>query len=332
MYIKYDDESGMRLAMMREVWVCPECHVEGDLVQTITTAAGEQKTYQCPTHPGAKLRPASHMVPDPCAIRQDVEYSWSASRQHRDGREKLWTANFKANGEVITTRSAWDIPTADKVYVVGGGPSVKKQAKHLNQLDDGVVIAMSRGLKYVKADYFLALDHVFKDLAPRHVKGVTAILAPVVAPALARLPWADRRWIASAVHNNLNDAIRKTHPTLWKYYEGLNVTYVAMQLCATVFKAKRVVLVGIDCSFPMDEHHAGEALKFEPGLIVAGTPTGGACITNPMMVEQRAYMVAQILFMQAHGIKVEVAGDEGIIPVRNLIQQEVIIPRVKLDG
>ena len=312
MELIFDPKTGMQLMLVKPVWVCPECQMEATVVKTVTTPSGVQTTYQCPQHPGSALMQQSHMVPDLTALKQNADYGWAGSRQHGDKKAWFWKRNYADLKDIVTERSVWDLPQSDVVYVVGSGPSLKKNAKLLRERAGGVVLALNDAVRYVSPDYFLAVDFVFDRVKPRHARNVTAIFPPVVPPKLARLPWKDVRWIRSGVRAPFWDDIEKHHGSLWRYWEGLNCTYAALQLVYDRLKPKTIVLVGIDCGFPDGCRHIGEPILWEPDLKVVEGPGRKPVISNDIMLAQRDYLAAQCYFLRMRGIEVINATEGGL--------------------
>ncbi|HUW57734.1 MAG TPA: hypothetical protein VMZ92_13930, partial [Planctomycetota bacterium] len=205
-----DPKTGIHMAFVKPVLVCPECGVEAPLVGVVEdlVAVNREETYRCPAHPKAKLIQHHHMVPDPCSVDPTRDYGWQASRQHHDGKPDLWKANYARNRELITGRTVCPetVPEAKVVYLVGSGPSLGKNAKVLMGVRSGAIVALNDSLRFITnhnpgvAKYFFAVDFIFDRLEPVNVGGWTAILPPVCAPKLPRLPWHDILWIRSGVH------------------------------------------------------------------------------------------------------------------------------------
>jgi hypothetical protein len=341
MEFHFDKEAGLHLALVNEVWVCPVCKMEAPVVSTVTDATGTRRTFRCPTHPDAVLTPAHHMIPDPVALMPGKNYGWEASRQPGDLKPEMWQKNWDANKPVITDRSVWDLPEADGgiVYLVGSGPSLAKQLPLFENIKRGTVITLNDAQRYVRGHYFFALDYVFDRLKPEHAAGTTAILAAVVTPMLARLPWKDIRWVRSAAKAPIATDISVAHPKLWAYWEGLNCTTAAIQTIAAIFKPQTLVLCGMDCGFPNGERHIGEPLKYEPGQVVECDFEGRPVITDPMMLSQRDYLATLCTFFAFAGVHVVNATEGGIAfhkleleiapraPLKSVIEEHNAIPQ-----
>ncbi len=320
MEFHYDPKSGVHMAFIKGVYVCEECGIEAPVVEVKMTPAGTEETHRCPDHPDVPLRLHHHMVPDPIALDPHKEYEWNASRQHNDGKPTVWKQNYEANRPLVTGRSVWDLPTADVVYLVGSGPSLMKNAKALAGIKTGAIVCLNDALRFMAgvrttvARYFLAVDFIFDRLQSQHVAGWTAILPPIVAPALPKLPWADIRWIRSAVHQGVLDEISTNHVGWWRYYEGLNCAYAAVQFIVQILKPQKLVLVGVDCALTGGFRHPGEQQRWEPGIIVEHDSCGFPVMTNEMFKSQRDYLFTQLFFMQLAGIQIVNATEGGILP------------------
>jgi hypothetical protein len=270
------------------------------------------------------------MIPDPVALVPGKDYGWSASHQEGDVKPKHWKENWDINRPLITERSVWDLPKADGgiVYLVGSGPSLKKQLPLFKTIKRGTVITLNDAQRYVKGHYFFALDYVFEKLSQEHVRDTTAILAAVVHPGLSTLPWKDVRWIRSAAKAPVATDIAEAHPKLWPYWEGLNCTTAAIQAICSIFQPEKLVLCGMDCGFPGGMRHIDEPLKYEPGQVVESGPDGEPVLTDAMMMSQRDYLAALCAFMTFAGIQV-VNATEGGLAFHKL--ELHIAPRVPLS-
>jgi len=319
-----DPKTGIHMAFIKPVFVCPICGIEAPVVLVVEDlkAGRREETYQCPVHPDAVLIQHHHMVPDPCSVDPNRDYGWQASRQHNDGKPDLWKANYERNRELITGRtvSAATVPTAKVVYLVGSGPSLGKNVQQLMGVRTGAIVALNDSLRGVTNHnpgvdkYFFAVDFIFDRIEAVNVGGWTAVLPPICAPKLPRLPWKDLLWIRSGVHCAVLDEIYANHGGLWKYYEGLNCTYAAVQFILQALKPEKIVLVGMDCGFTGGHRHVDEKLKWEPGYIVEYDGAGGPCISNDMMKSQRDYLFAQLFFAQLAGVQTVNCTEGGTMP------------------
>jgi len=322
----FDQQYGLHLCLVKPVLVCPVCGKEAVLKERRITREGDYLTWECPLHPQAQLVQQHHMAPDLVALDPRKTYNWGVSNQHGDTKAEFWEKNYEQNRHLVTKQSVWDLPQSDAVYLVGSGPSLKEQAGLFDGIREGTVITLNDAQRFVRGDYFFSVDFLFRDLEPDMVRDTTAIFPPLVEPRLAALPWKDVRWIRSGARHPIADRIGAAHPELYPYYEGLNGTYAAMQIIAKVLKPKLIVLVGIDAAFSGGEAHAGKAAKFDDSLKVVPGPAGDPWITSDILLAQRDYLMAQLMFLTLAGVHVWNAS-EGIVPEEVHIR---VAPRIAL--
>ncbi|HUU46083.1 MAG TPA: 6-hydroxymethylpterin diphosphokinase MptE-like protein [Acidobacteriota bacterium] len=310
----FDTDTGIRMAIMRTVHVCEVCGIEMDVVSRTQQGPMSTETYQCAAHPTARFRDAAHMIPDPCMVDPSRDYGWAGSRSTGDKKPTIQRANYNGNKALITDETVDQIPQCDVVYLVGAGPSLKKNAAALKEVTSGIVIALNAAINYAQADYFLAIDYAFTNVPAERAKKCDAILATSVNPALAALPWKRRLWMTSGVKAEPQTDIAEAHPKLWRFFEGLNCTFAAMQLIAQQIKPKRIVLVGMDCCFTDGEHHPGEPIAYGGGLHVVSTRDNRPALSCEILDWQGKYLAAQCEMLAEHNIEVINATEGGALP------------------
>ena len=322
----WDKASGLHLCLIKPVWVCPECGKEAPIFEKRITAEGTYDTYRCPNHPDAKLIQQHHMAPDLVSMDPRKDYGWGVSQQHGDPKARFWEQNYEANRGLIDGQSVWDLPQSNIVYLVGSGPSLKEQLPLFDKIGEGVVITLNDAQRYVKGDYFFTVDFIFENLGPEHARDTVALLPPYATPKLTRLPWKDIRWIRSGAHNPIMERISNAHPNVWHYWEGLNGTYACMQFIVQILKPQIVVLVGMDAAFSGGQDHIGKDLKWDETHRVVQGPDNSSWLTSEILLSQRDYMMAQLMYLTLGGIKVWNASG-GIVPE---VMHVRVAPRVEL--
>jgi len=153
----------------------------------------------------------------------------------------------------LCKKTLHDLPKVDVAYVVGSGPALMRNHRHLEKIDkkNSVIIGMNELLQYLPAgllDYYLILDVASPAVwyEGRDVTNTTAVLCVTAPPHFAFEPWKDLRWFRLSGHGPLVDDMREAAPHLDELsIGGYSVSFDAIEF-AYKLGAKTVVFVGMN--------------------------------------------------------------------------------------
>jgi hypothetical protein len=215
--------------------------------------------------------------------------------------------------------SAGDAPVSDLAYLVGSGPSLRANGRHLLDVTRGVVVGVNqtpRAVPTERMDYFFCIDYSLDGSHWAHGMERTAgVFDAAVTPAVRLGRWRETRWFVPAAESPFYDHVRADFPHLCMLEHGLNVTFTALSWIVRVLKSKTIVLVGMDSAFTHSMRHFDEPLEFDPAeeYLVAKDVRGRAVITNRTYLDIAEWHVAAFWFLRDAGIRVINATEGGIL-------------------
>jgi len=215
--------------------------------------------------------------------------------------------------------SAADLPESDVVYLVGSGPSLRKNWEHVLDVTRGVVVGVNQAPALIpteRMDYFFCIDY---SLDGSHwsqgMQQTIGIFDVAVTPAVHRSDFKEMRWFVPASRSAFYDKARNDFPQLVMLEHGLNVTFTALSWIVRCLKARTIVLVGMDCAFPESMKHFDEPLAFDADeeYLVARDVAGRAVITNRIYLDLAEWHTGVFYFLKEAGIRVINATEGGIL-------------------
>jgi len=249
-----------------------------------------------------------------------------------DERLKRYRLNYIVNKPKIEL-SAGDVPESDVAYLVGSGPSLRKNWKHLPDVSHGVVVGVNQTPTLIptgRMDYFFCIDYSFDGSHWQHGMPETVGIFDVAAtPAVHLGKFRECRWFVPASRSPFYDKARADFPNLVMLEHGLNVTFTALSWIVRVLRAKTIVLVGMDCSCPDSMRHFDEPLTFdaEEEYLVAKDVRGHAVITTRILLDMAEWHTGVFYFLREAGIRVVNATEGGILT--NFVEQRQLKDVVK---
>ena len=246
---------------------------------------------------------------DPCAY---------ASTSTDPGRLERYELNYVANKPKIEL-SAGDVPESEIVYLVGSGPSLRKNYPHLLEVTRGVVVGVNQTPILIPTehmDYFFCIDYSLDGSHWRDRMHETVGIFDVAStPAVHLGNFREMRWFVPASRSSFYDRARADFPHLVMLEHGLNVTFTALSWIVRVLKARTIVLVGMDCSCPDSMRHFDEPLAFDPEeeYLVAKDVRGRAVITSSLYLDMAEWHTGVFYFLKEAGIRVINATEGGIL-------------------
>ena len=243
-------------------------------------------------------------------------------------------ANYATNKPHIAL-SAGDVTPSEVAYLVGSGPSLRKNHKELAKVTRGVVIGVNQTPGILDRNvmhYWFCIDWAIRgDDWMRSMPLTTAILDPTVSPSVVKPEnWKQLLWCVPASRSAFYDDVRRDLPHLVRLEHGLNVTFTALCWIVKALKARTIVLVGMDCSFPDGMRHYDEPLWFDRNeeYMVAPDVDGRAVITSRMCLDQAEWHAAVFWFLKDAGVRVINATEGGILtnfverrPLREVVSE-----------
>ena len=252
---------------------------------------------------------------DPCA------YGSTSTNPERIEQYQL---NYIVNKPKVEL-SAGDVPESEVVYVVGSGPSLRKNHQHIRGVSRGVVVSVNQTPMIIPTehmDYFFCIDY---SLDGSHWKDrmheTVGIFDVAATPAVHLGNFKEMRWFVPASRSPFYDKARHDFPHLVMLEHGLNVTFTALSWIVRVLEAKTIVLVGMDCSCPDGMRHFNEPHAFDPEeeYLVAKDIRGHAVITNCIYLDMAEWHTGVFYFLKEAGIRVINATEGGILT--NFVEQ-----------
>ena len=229
--------------------------------------------------------------------------------------------------------SAGDVATSEVAYLVGSGPSLRRNWREVLEVSRGVVVGVNQTpaiLPTERMDYFFCIDG---SLDGSHWAGrmgaTTGVFDVAVTPAVHKGHFREKRWFVAASRSAFYDRARADFPHLVAIEHGLNVTFTALSWIVRVLGAKTIVLVGMDCACTDGMKHFDEPLAFDPKeeYLVARDVYGGAVITTRNYFEMAEWHLAALYFLKEAGIRVINATEGGILT--NFVEQQKLGEVVK---
>jgi len=247
-------------------------------------------------------------------------------------RLKRYELNYVVNKPHIRL-SAGDVPGSEIVYLVGSGPSLRKNRRHLADVRRGVVVGVNQTPAIVpteRMDYFFCVDW---SLDGSHWKGrmqrTVGVFDVAVTPAVHLGNFREMRWFLPAGRSAFYDRARQEFPHLVILEHGLNVTFSALAWIVRALRAKTIVLVGMDCAFSDGMKHFFEPLTFDRSedYFVASDLDGRAVITNRIYLDVAEWHAAAFYFLKEAGIRVINATEGGILT--NFVEKRTLARTVE---
>jgi len=235
-----------------------------------------------------------------------------------DERLKRYELNYVVHKPHIK-RSAGDVPESEIVYLVGSGPCLRKNWKHLLEVSRGVVVGVNRTPAVIptgRMDYFFCIDYRIRGDHWKHGMPETVGIFDVAASTDVHLgKFKEMRWFLPATKSRFYDRAQSEFPHLVRLEHGLNVTFSALSWIVRVLKAKTIVLVGMDCAFPDSMKHFDEPLMFDAQeeYMVARDVEGRAVVTSRVLLEIAEWHTAVFYFLREAGIRVINATEGGLL-------------------
>ena len=224
--------------------------------------------------------------------------------------------------------SAGDVPHSDVVYLVGSGPSLRKNHEHLLDVTRGVVVGVNQTPRVIpteRMDYFFCIDYSLNGSHWSHgMPRTVGVFDLAATPAVHLGKFRETRWFVPASRSEFYDRARQDFPHLVRLEHGLNVTFTALSWIVRVLKARTIVLVGMDCSCPESMRHFDEPLVFDAGeeYLVAKDVRGHAVITNRIYLDMAEWHTGVFWFLKDAGIRVVNATEGGILT--NFVEQRCL--------
>jgi len=215
--------------------------------------------------------------------------------------------------------SAGDVPESDVVYLVGSGPSLRKNWRHILDVTRGVVVGVNQAPALIPTecmDYFFCIDY---SLDGSHwsagMPNTVGIFDVAATPAVHRGKFKEMRWFVPSSRSAFYDKVRNDFPRLVMLEHGLNVTFSALSWIVRCLKAKTIVLVGMDCAFSDSMRHFDEPLMFDADeeYLVAKDAGGRAVMTNRIYLDMGEWHTGVFYFLKDAGIRVINATEGGIL-------------------
>ena len=256
-----------------------------------------------------------------------LEPSAYASTSTDADRLKRYELNYVANRPHVRL-SAGDVPRSDVVYLVGSGPSLRKNWMHLLDVTRGVVLGVNQTPGLIpteRMDYFMCIDYSLDGSHWRdRMHGTVGIFDVAATPAVHLGSFKEKRWFVPASRSPFYDKARLAFPHLVMLEHGLNVTFTALSWIVRVLKARTIVLVGMDCSCPESMRHFDEPLVFDAGeeYLVAKDVRGHAVITNRIYLDMAEWHTGVFWFLKDARIRVINATEGGILT--NFVEQRCL--------
>jgi hypothetical protein len=249
-----------------------------------------------------------------------------------DARLTRYELNYSINKPHIKL-SAGDVEESDVAYLVGSGPSLRNNWRHLLDVSRGVVIGVNQTplvLTTGRMDYFFCVDPTLDGSHWKHGMGETTAIVDAAATSAVHLgKFREMRWFVPAMRSAFYDRVRADFPSLVRLEHGLNVTFTALSWIARVLKSKTIVLVGMDCAFSDSMRHFQEPLAFraDEDYVVAKDVCGRAVITNQTLLDVAEWHTAALYFLKDAGIRVINATEGGILT--DFVEQRELADAVK---
>lgn len=221
------------------------------------------------------------------------------------------------------------------VIICGGGPSLAKNAHHLENLAPGAakIIAINSGLRMApNADVFVSNDWLGDASWTRgvDVTKIDAIFFACSAHDVVKLPWKSRVFFSFGHSNELYDRINAEYPKLLKLDPGLHGAFNAFQLAFWQL-ADPIAFCGMDYSWGADERLHAAPHDHEVGISLRDAGAGTWSEITDMSGEKRhtnfvtylncMYMRAAAFFVAEAGVKVYNATEGGIFDLNGSIIQ-----------
>ena len=238
-------------------------------------------------------------------------------------RIEVYEGNYASNKGRIR-ESADAVEPSDVVYLVGSGPGLRKNIKHVGRIGTGVVVGINRTAHLIpteRLDYLFCIDSSrTKDPFPVRLPETVGVLDVTVTPSVHGLKLKRELWFVPSVRSRFYDRVREDHPHLVRLEHGLNVTFTALCWIVRALKAKTIVLVGMDCAFTDSWRHFDEPLMFDADAeyLVAQDVCGRAVITNDVFLSIAEWHTAALYFLKCAGIRVINATEGGLL--RNFVE------------
>jgi hypothetical protein len=235
-----------------------------------------------------------------------------------DERLRRCELNYVVNKPHVVL-SAGDVDESEIVYLVGSGPSLRKNWRHVLDVTHGTVVGVNQTPAVIPTehmDYFFCIDGSLEGAEWKcRMQRTTGVFDVAVTPAVHEGHFKEKRWFLPASRSKFYDKARGDFPHLVMLEHGLNVTFTALCWIVRVLRAKMIVLVGMDCAFTDSMRHFEEPLLYRPQgeYVIAKDLAGRAVITNRTYLEIAEWHAAAFYFLKDAGMRVINATEGGIL-------------------
>jgi hypothetical protein len=178
---------------------------------------------------------------------------------------KKWKENIRKNIKYVnqkqTKKPTMFRHTNVPAYIIGAGPSLKRNYKELENIENGIVIAQNASAQYVKKpDYFTAVDyegrdHWWKDVDFSETMGIFSLK---ITPDIHKLNFKDKVFMLPTGNDQFCNLHTK-HPKLDMVDHGDHTTYSAYHL-AYLMGCNPIIFVGCDYAYTDNQMHIDEDL------------------------------------------------------------------------